>query len=333
MSLETIFETRTGVIGVGSMGQNHARIYNEISHLVGVADPNEVQGRKVAERFGVKWYKNFEDMLTEVNVVSIAVPTSLHLSIASKCLKSGVNVLVEKPLSNNVKDAQEIVNLAKKTGLTLAVGHVERHNPVVSYAKQAIEKGDWGEIITLTSKRVSNFPDRITDVGVLFDLCIHDIDISNYLSNSHVDSVYALGGNKVAQYEDYINLCLSYSSGLISICETNWLTPTKVRKLGITSSTHYIELDYQNQSIELFKSEYVNLDKSNLYSSSLQLETINVPINKGEPLKIELIDFLNSVVSNKTPLVSGEEALEVVRISTRALESLKKQKVIKIKRK
>ncbi|OIR21176.1 MAG: hypothetical protein BD935_00125 [Marine Group III euryarchaeote CG-Epi1] len=320
---------RTGVIGTGSMGQNHARVYSEISNLVGVADLNEGQGKKVANRFGVKWHKNFEDLLLDVDAVSIAVPTSLHLQIAKKVLLSGVHVLVEKPLSNSIEEASEIVKLAAKTDLTLAVGHVERHNPVVNYAKKAIDGGKWGEIITLTSKRVSNFPERITDVGVLFDLCIHDIDISNYLSNSKVNSVYALGGKKRAPHEDHINLCLSYDSGLISICETNWLTPNKVRKLEITTSTHYIELDYQSQSIELFKSKYINVNKSNLYSSNLQLETIKVPINQEEPLKLELADFLQSTVSNKTPLVTGEEALEVVRISAHALESLMNKKVIK----
>ena len=320
---------RTGVIGTGSMGQNHARIYSEISNLVGVADLDEIQGKDVANRFGVKWHKNFEDLLVDVDAVSIAVPTSLHLHIAERALQSGVHVLVEKPLSNDVEEASKIVKLAAQTDLTLAVGHVERHNPVVNYAKKAIDGGKWGEIITLTSKRVSNFPERITDVGVLFDLCIHDIDISNYLSNSKVNSVFALGGNKKASHEDHINLCLSYDSGLISICETNWLTPNKVRKLEITTSTHYIEIDYQNQSIELFKSKYINVNKSNLYSSNLQLETIRVPIDKEEPLKLELIDFLQSAVSNKRPLVTGDDALEVVRISTLALESLKKHKVIK----
>ncbi len=320
---------KTGVIGVGSMGQNHARIYNEISNLIGVADSDEEQGRKVANRFGIKWYKNFEELLLDVDAVSIAVPTSLHLQIAEIALNSGVHILVEKPLTSNIKDAQKIIKLVEDTELTLAVGHVERHNPVVTYAKKAIDEGKWGDVITLTSKRVSNFPERITDVGVLFDLCIHDIDISNYLSNSKVNSVYALGGNKRAQHEDHINLCLSYDSGLISICETNWLTPNKIRKLEITTSTHYIELDYQNQSIELFKSKYINVNKSNLYSPNLQLEIIKVPVNKDEPLKLELKDFLESIVTNKPPLVTGKDALEVVRISTQAIESLKKQQVVK----
>ena len=312
------------------MGQNHARIYSEISNLIGVADRNEEQGRRVADRFGVKWFKDFKDLLQYVDAVSIAVPTSLHLEVTKEALRSGVHSLVEKPLSDNIKDAEEIVSLADGTDLTLAVGHVERHNPVVNYAKKAIEEGIWGDIITLTSKRVSNFPARITDVGVLFDLCIHDIDISNYLSNSKVNSIYALGGNKIAQHEDHINLCLSYESGLISVCETNWLTPNKVRKLEITTSTHFIELDYQNQSIELFNSKYVNVNESNLYSPNLQLETVKVPINKGEPLKLELTDFLSSTVTNNPPLVTGKEALEVVRISAHALKSLKRQEVVKI---
>ena len=139
-----------------------------------MADRNEEQGRRVADRFGVKWFKDFKDLLQYVDAVSIAVPTSLHLEVTKEALRSGVHSLVEKPLSDNIKDAEEIVSLADGTDLTLAVGHVERHNPVVNYAKKAIEEGIWGDIITLTSKRVSNFPARITDVE-FYLICVSTI--------------------------------------------------------------------------------------------------------------------------------------------------------------
>jgi len=142
------FELKTGIIGVGSMGQNHARIYNEISNLVAVADPNEVQGRSVAERFGIKWYSDYGEMLDVVDAVTIAVPTVLHRRVAEAAIAKGVHVLVEKPLAGNTNDAEAIVKAANKEGIILAVGHVERHNEVVSKAKELISDGKIGDILT-----------------------------------------------------------------------------------------------------------------------------------------------------------------------------------------
>jgi UDP-N-acetylglucosamine 3-dehydrogenase len=319
---------RTGVLGVGSMGQNHARIYNEISNLVAVVDPDEAQGRSVSERFSVAWYGDYREMLDEVDAVTIAVPTALHREVAEAVIEAGVHLLVEKPLAGNVADAKAIMTAAEAAGVTLAVGHVERHNPVVAYAKEAIERGEWGDVITMSSRRVSSFPARINDVGVLLDLSIHDIDISTYLAGSDVVSVYVVGGSMKASHEDYVNIMLEHESGLISTCETNWLTPMKIRKLGITTSRLYVELDYQHQSAQLFKSRYVDLDESNLYTSTSEFESHSIPIEKKEPLMLELNDFLSSIQNNRAPLVTGSDGLSVVMISEIALTSLKLKKVV-----
>ena len=153
-------DIRTGVIGVGSMGQNHARVYNEISNLVGVADPDESKGKALASKLEVKWFNDYQEMLNQVDAVSIATPTKNHYDIAIKVAQSGVHLLVEKPLANNTVDANAIVEAARRSSLKLAVGHIERHNDAVSHAKKCIENGEWGEIISISSKRFSNFPDR-----------------------------------------------------------------------------------------------------------------------------------------------------------------------------
>ena len=326
-------QVKTGVIGVGSMGQNHARVLSEVSNLVGISDPNPVQGKKIADKFGVPWFKKIDDLLPLTQAVSVAVPTSFHLEVSEKVIDYSNHLLVEKPLAGNSKDASKIVSLASNKGVILSVGHVERHNPVVKIAKEKIVTGAWGEIISMSSCRVSNFPDRIHDVGVLFDLAIHDIDICNYLAGSSITSVFASGGSKRAEHEDHVNLILQHDNNIISKCETNWLTPMKIRNLVITTSTHYVTIDFQNQSIITKNSEYHNVDKSNLYDINLSVETQELPIIKNEPLKLEIQDFLSAILNNTSPLVTGDDGLEVVRISEFAMESLKNRKNIIIREK
>ena len=153
---------KTGVIGVGSMGQNHARVYSEISNLVGVADPNEKQGRLIAERFGVKWYPDYTDLLKVVDAVTISVPTNFHLEVAISAAEAGVHILVEKPLSSNVRDAKKIIDYAKKNRVVLSVGHIERYNPAVAYVKEQINLGKFGKIITISSKSLHALSMRST---------------------------------------------------------------------------------------------------------------------------------------------------------------------------
>lgn len=326
---KTFPEIRTAVIGVGAMGQNHARVYNEISNLVAVVDSNEVQGRDVAERFGVNWYSDYREILDQVDAVTIAVPTVAHYKVAKKMAEAGIHLLVEKPLASNCTEAEEIIKASEKAGVTLAVGHIERHNPVVAYAKEAIRRGEWGDIITLFSKRVSSFPDRISDVGVLFDLSIHDIDISHYLAGSEVTSVYTVGGCIRANNEDHVIITLEHKSGIISVCETNWLTPHKVRKLEITTSSHFIEMDYINQSIKLSKSRYIKVDNQNLYSTNIEFSSQDIPIVKKEPLLFEILDFLSCIEHGNSPLVTGRDGVNAIKISEAASTSLKNKTLVK----
>ena len=325
-------DIRTGVIGVGSMGQNHARIYDDISNLVAVSDVNKDQGSKVAKRFGVDWYGDYIEMLDKVDAVTVAVPTSMHLEVCQKVAESGVSLIVEKPLAKNLEEAQGMVQLSKKYDVTMAVGHIERHNPVIKLAKDKLSNGDWGELITLNSRRVSNFPERIHDVGVLFDLLIHDLDISNYLVDSKVFSVFSAGGKKRAEHEDFANVLLNFSNGVVSVSEANWLTPMKMRKLGLTTSRNYIELDYQDQTVTLFSSKYIDVNLGNLYKSNIEHYSENLPLKREEPLLLELLDFLKSYEGNINPLVTIEDGFDVITISEAALTSLKNNKVIKIEK-
>ena len=308
---------RTGVIGVGSMGQNHARIYSEISNLVGVADPDEKQGSKIASLYGAKWFKNYEEMLSEVDAVSISVPTFMHEEVSKKASNANVNILVEKPLAANIDQSKNIIDFCNSNQVTLGVGHVERFNPVIKAVESFLSSSRSGKIITICARRFSPYPVRISDVGVLFDLTIHDVDLIKNISNSTPISVYASGGNFINKNnEDYVNVLINFKNGITGLCQTNWLTPFRIRDLSITTDNNYILANYLSQEVEV-------------RSSGKDTDTVfKLEIERQESLKSELVDFLSSVVLNKEPKVSGSDGLEAVKIVEAAQLSLKENRLI-----
>src|SRR6266699_1631758 len=185
---------RVGVIGVGAMGQNHARVYAEIADVVGIADPDVKAGGAVSNRFNVSYFTDHRSLLKEdLDAVSVCVPTHLHAAVARDVIASGTALLVEKPMAGNVPEAQGIVDAARDARVVLAVGHIERHNPAIAAIKKALDAGQYGDLVTASARRVSSFPGRVRDVGVVMDLGVHDIDImrSTRLNSSHVRISYA----------------------------------------------------------------------------------------------------------------------------------------------
>ncbi len=223
------------MIGVGSMGQNHVRVLSEISHLVGVADVNVKVGAAVSNRFSVSYFMRYRDLFKEKpDAVVIAAPTDLHYEIASAALSAGIHVLVEKPICSTIVQAERLAKKAEELGLVLAVGHIERYNPVVGFAKKALQGKEYGQLITASTRRVSSLPERVRDVGVIMDLGIHDIDVLRYLVNSPVSSVYTLGGReKHERFEDHANILMHFENGVNGFVEVNWLTPIKIRQLSV----------------------------------------------------------------------------------------------------
>jgi len=323
---------KTAVIGTGTMGQNHARVLNEISQLVGVCDVNEAAAKTVAKRFNVLSFKDYHDLPKNVDAVTIATPTVTHKDIALDLIRLGKHVLVEKPLSNTVSSAQEIVDAASKQGVTLAVGHIERHNPAVKYVKSAVQKGQFGLVYTLSAKRVSSYPGRIGDVGVIIDLAIHDIDVIRYVTGFEVESVFAAGGTmSTGKHEDVANIMLLMKGGVNGFIEVNWLTPMKIRKLTLICSMRHVEVDYMSQTVDISSSQMTELDPSNLSQIPQEHDNRHITLKKQEPLKNELEDFLQSIEKHHPPLVTGLDGIAAVRIAQAALDSLETRKVIELR--
>jgi UDP-N-acetylglucosamine 3-dehydrogenase len=323
---------KVGVIGTGSMGQNHVRVLSEISDLVGVCDSNPEAGEKIASKFKTKYFRNVKDLLAAgVEAVSVVTPTMAHYDIAKTVIESGVNLLLEKPATGASDKLHELSKLAEKKGVTLAVGFIERHNPVVSFAMKNLSSGTFGSLISAHSRRVSSFPSRIKDVGVIMDLGVHDIDILKYISGAPAKSVYATAGKfKNKDFEDHANIIIEFDNGVTGVVEVNWLTPTKVRTLSMTCSSQFVEFDYTSQSIAICSATLREYDPANLYDLGLEFQARSINLKKEEPLRRELSDFLKAAERGSAPLVTGFDAAETIKIAEAAIESAKSHSAISL---
>lgn len=305
---------RAGVIGVGTMGTNHARVYHESLkyNLIGVADQNNERANMIAQNYECKAFKDYQDLLDEnLDVVSIVVPTILHTEVALKAISSGSNILVEKPISDTVQNAEEIIKAAREKKVRLLVGHIERFNPAIIKLKELIDSNLLGEIISISAKRVGPFNPRIRDVGIILDLGTHDIDILSYLSGKKVKAIYAVAGSAIHTHEDHAIITLTFEDGSNGVIETNWLTPHKMRTLTVVGSNGIAEVDYVNSTLRLFDKEWIR----------------DAKIDKQEPLKLEIEHFAECVCDGKEPLVTGEDGRTILKIALKAIESAQTGKV------
>lgn len=308
---------RVGVVGTGSMGQHHVRIYAGMHdvNLVGIADVDKERIDKLAENYGTQAYTNYEDLLDQnLDAVSIAVPTTLHKKVALDTIERDINILVEKPIADTVKNANEIIEAARQNGVKLMVGHVERFNPAIIKLKELINNGQLGDIISISAKRVGPYNPRIRDVGIILDLGTHDIDIMSYLYGEKVKEVYASAGSVIHSHEDHAIITLNFNNGNSGVIETNWLTPHKVRNLTVIGSKGIAEVDYIKVTLRIFDREWVREAK----------------IDKEEPLKLELLHFIDCVQHDKEPLVSGQEGKHALEVALAAEESYKTGKVTQL---
>lgn len=225
----------------------------------------------------------------------------------------------------------ELSNLAKEKKVTLAIGLIERHNPIVSFAMKNLRSGTFGSLISAHARRVSSFPPRIKDVGVIMDLGIHDIDVIKYLSGSPCERVYAAAGKfKNVDFEDHANIVMEFQNGVTGMVEVNWLTPTKVRMLAMTCSDQFVQFDYTAQSIDTTSTTMREFDPANLYDLGLEYHARTINLKKEEPLKRELTDFLKAAESGSAPLVTGFDAAETIRIAEAAIKSTQSKSVVKL---
>jgi len=308
------------VIGTGFWGRNHARVFKELeeTELLAVCDINAERAKSVAKQFGVRAYTSIGKLLKRKDVEAVSnCVWSLNLAKETlKALKTGKHVLVEKPMATNVKQAEKLLEVAKEEGLHLTVGFLMRFIPGIQHMKNAIEDKTIGNLVCATAKRVSEWPERIGDVGVVKDTAIHDIDIIRYLFGEEPIAVYAKTGSmKHKKFEDYAQIMLTFEGGKSAFIESNWLTPYKTRTLVVTGSKALMKLDYITQELTIEDAK----------------ETIQPRYPWQEPLKLELQHFANCILKKEKPLITGMDGLKALQIAEAALKSSATGRVVKLR--
>ncbi len=291
---------KVGVIGVGSIGTNHARIFSEIENveLVGVVDIDFLRAQNVASKYKCTPYKNYAEIIDLVNAVTIAVPTTLHFRIAMDCLKNGKDILIEKPITSIIKEAEELVSVATKKNLIIQVGHLERFNAGFSLISSMVDKPR-----LIESQRLSPFPNRSTDVDVTLDLMIHDIDIILSLVKSGITDLRATGAKVLTDNIDIAYAWLEFGNGCIAEAVASRIAAQKVRQLKVYQHNAYLNLDYQTQEVSCYK-KIDDKIKAEITRPGLM-----------EPLKEQLISFVEYVNKRARPRVSAIEGKNALQIA------------------
>jgi hypothetical protein len=302
---------RVGVAGVGVMGSNHARVFADLAgiRLVGVADPDPAPRDMVASALGCAGLSNIEELLAEgVDAMTIAAPTHLHRELALCCIKQGVHVLVEKPIAPSVVEGRAIIAAARHAGVSLMVGHVERFNPTVEAIKEAIRGED---ILSIAITRVGPFPPRMSNVGVVIDLAVHDIDLIRWFTESEIAEVQPQLSSAVAEREDIALLQFRTVSGVLAHINTNWLTPFKARNVTIATRKKYIMGDLLTRQV----TECFGFQPDGSYSMR------HLSVGHAEPLRAELQAFISAIRAGREPAVTGDEGVASLEIAIRCLEA------------
>jgi len=319
---------RAAVIGAGVMGLHHSRVYAEMDDvdLVAVADPDTVACRRIASIYRPRVYGDYRKMLEEErpDLVSVAVPTALHVEVACETMSRGVHVLVEKPLALTVAEGREIIDAAKQFGVKLSVGHIERFNPAVMELRRRLREDELGRIFQVQARRVSPFPGRIRDVGVILDMASHDIDVIRHLVGAEVERVYAETARMAhASQEDLLSATMRFASGVIGVLDVNWLTPTKVRQLAVLGEGGMYLTDYLTQDVYWYKNTAVSdsWESLSVFRGAAEGDMVKVHFGKKEPLRAELEAFVAAVKEDLEPDVNGWDALVAVDLSLTLAES------------
>ena len=306
---------KVAVIGAGMRGKNHLKMYKTLQgvELVGVYDVFSDSAKAAADMFGIKAFSSMEEVAANVDAVSVVTTSVAHASVGEFFLNKGIHCLIEKPLATTEEECQTLINAAKKNNVILLVGHVERYNPAVEQMSKILS--DTSKIRSLTAQRMSAASGRITDVDVAMDLMIHDVEVIQALVKSPVVKVHAAAVNGE---KDYISALLEFANGATANLTASRITQARVRTLTVTTDTNYIDMDFINQSINVHsqgRMPYVNQEEIPEwmnYGLKGSVEQLFIPTN--QPLQAELAHFVDCVNGKAQPRVTGEDALNALRV-------------------
>jgi predicted dehydrogenase len=345
LSSANMQKLKVAVVGVGSLGKEHARIYAELAStgkvdFVGVIDSSTASFDKLSEKVKDRRFATMDELSAAADAISVVTPTVTHFDIASKFLKAGKHVLVEKPMTNNAAQANDLVQLAQDHKCVLQVGHVERFNPVLGYLEKIATDPRFIE-----THRLSPYPARSTDVGVVLDLMIHDLDVVLAFVKSEVTSVDAVGISVLSKSEDIANARLRFANGCVANLTASRISPERLRKIRVFSGgeiNSYVSLDYRAQEGYIYRIARDGEEESSFLKKLLRAKDSTivsqfagrkivrepVPIEKDEPLKLELQHFVECAKARITPRVSGETARESLDLAFEITRQIQKANVV-----
>jgi UDP-N-acetylglucosamine 3-dehydrogenase len=329
---------KVAVIGVGSMGYNHVRVYSELDdvEIVGVSDLDNTRLQMVGEKFSVNTFTSYEELFDKAqpDAVSITVPTAEHEKVATYALEKNTHVLVEKPIAATVDEGKRLIDLAKKKKCQLMVGHIIRFNPAMQSLKARLDNGDLGKIFQIFCRRAGPFPARIRDVGVVVDLAPHDVDVMRYLTGLNPMRVFAETEQQIhTDHEDLLFGLLRFPEGITGALEINWLTPTKLRETLVLGEKGLFRVDDLMQDLYFYENPQA---MGELWSPFRSIRGVSegsmtrFSIKRQEPLKSELSAFIESIRTGTVVPVTGEDGLEALRLSLALVESGKTHQVIEV---
>jgi predicted dehydrogenase len=297
---------RVGVVGVGHIGSNHARLYAESpAEFTAVYDIDLGRGRHIAEKYRTKAAKSLAEFAEMVDAASVATPTNTHYEIAKELLACGKHLLVEKPIAEDIERASELAELAARNQLVLQIGHVERFNPVLTALEARLSHPRFIE-----AHRLSPYPGRSTDIGVVLDLMIHDLEIILHLVNSPVASIDAVGVAVLSRSEDIANARLRFENGCVANITSSRISPERMRKIRVFQEDAYLSLDYQNQTGEIYRRDEGKIVRA------------EVAIEQGEPLKRQLAAFVECASTGRQPKVSGFQATAALDLAVQITKKI-----------
>ncbi len=300
---------RVGVAGTGYLGEHHVRIYSELDgcELVGIYEVNDARAAEISDKYGCRRFASLEELGSACDAISVVVPTDRHCEVAVPLLGAGCHLLIEKPLCSSLEEAEKILSAAKKTGRIVQVGHVEHFNPVMAFLEEAVDRPRY-----ITADRLAPFQPRGTEVGVVLDLMIHDIGIVLQLVKSPVARIESVGVNVLSPTEDIANARIVFENGCVANLNASRVSSKKLREIRVFQSSAYLSLDFMNQSGHLVRRQNGSLERE------------EIPIERDEPLRLELAAFLESTRKATDPKVGaalGKTALEVAIAVTEQIQA------------
>jgi predicted dehydrogenase len=298
---------KAGVIGVGHIGREHARVYSLFPEVefVGVFDIDPDVSKRVAYQYNNRTFDSIENMAGLCDIVTVSTPTNTHYEIASFFLERGKHVLLEKPITDDTEQARKLVKLAREKQVILQVGHIERFNPVLRALEQKLTHPQFIE-----AHRLSPYPGRSTDIGVVLDLMIHDLEIILHLVRSPIAAVDSVGVAVLSKGEDIANARIRFENGCVANITTSRISPEKLRKIRVFQDDTYLSLDYQAQTGEIYRK----------VKSQIQRESIAV--EKDEPLRLEIASFVECVMAKHEPLVGGVQAAAALDVAMQITDQI-----------